>query len=98
MTDKADRIQRLLNDTDLKDAFKDVESAIFQRIKQCPQRDIEGLSYLHLSLHTLESVKASLYQHVREGKVKDFQAVEQQQRTFLGDEDARPNRRIDSRH
>ena len=83
MTAKADRIQSLLDDEHLQEAFENVKAAIHQKIDECPIRDSEGLISLRLSLHLLESVKANLVKAIQEGNLEDFRA--QDKVTFLGD-------------
>lgn len=91
---RADQAKQLLENEIFIQAFKDVENAIFQRIRECPQRDTEGLTYLHLSLHTLESVKANLTEAIRRGKIKDFNVVKLGERPFLAEpEHARSSRK-----
>lgn len=69
MLGRADKAKVLLNDPEFQEAFKAVESSIFEKIKQCPIRDTEGLQILRLQLKLLADVKANIESVVNTGKV-----------------------------
>jgi len=84
--DKGNRCQKLLDDEDLTQAFKDVEDAITLKWKQAPIEDGEGQQKLRLSLHLLQSVQANLKRAVEDGKLEAYR-LEQEKRgvSYLGD-------------
>ena len=86
MTAKADRIQRLLNDPDLIQAFEDVRDALHKGFEQTPPSDVEQLIGCRYRLQVLGSVKANLLQAIEDGKLEDFN--EQDEQSPLGDLDA----------
>lgn len=80
--DRAQRVKRLLNDPELKDAFENTRTAIFQKIEQTPIRDTEGLTQLRLCLKLLNDVRANLDQIVNDGKLAEFKIQEEKKRRF----------------
>lgn len=77
--DRAVKVDKLLNDPLLSEAFDNVRQAIFDTIERTPVRDIEGLTSLRLSLKLLQDVRANLRQVLNDGKVAEFR-IEQQKR------------------
>lgn len=77
--DRAVKVDKLLSDPLLTEAFDNVRQAIFNTIEQTPIRDVEGLTSLRLSLKLLQDVRANLKQVLNDGKVAEFR-IEQQKR------------------
>ncbi|MHC4702266.1 MAG: hypothetical protein ACYTFQ_16995 [Planctomycetota bacterium] len=85
MTERSDRIQRLLDDPDLKQAFQDVRDALHQAFEMTSTTDAEKMLDIRKRLHLLESVEENLIQAIRDGKLEDFNAAEKERPPFLGD-------------
>ena len=85
MTAKSDRVKRLMEDQDLKQAFADVEAALFKQFKQCPPSEQETLRVIKERLHLLQSVEANLYQAIEHGEIEDFNAMQDEKPGYLGD-------------
>ena len=83
---KGNRVQRLISNKDLSQAFKDVENAIITKWMESSQEDEAGHKYLKQAILVLSSVKANLYQAIENGKVETFK-LEQEENVvpFLGD-------------
>jgi hypothetical protein len=73
------RVQRLLNDTDLKDAFASVREAIVAKIEACPMRDTEGAEKLRVMLKLLNDVRVNLEQAISDGRVTQLRVQEWEQ-------------------
>jgi hypothetical protein len=82
VTAKADRVERLLNDRDFKQALEDTRNAILQRFSETPPSQTEQLVECRKLLHLLDSVEANLKQAIRDGKLEVF-THEQQKTGFL---------------
>lgn len=80
---RAERVEKLLNDPELKAAFDNTRTAIFEKIEATPIRDVEGLTQLRLCLKLLGDVKANLVHALNDGKAAEFH-VEQQKKFKLG--------------
>lgn len=85
VTAKATRVQRLLEDKDLQQAFTDVESALFERFKSASVTDgatLKDLKLLHL---LLDSLKANLHKAIQDGKLEVFEIEQRKKVPYLGD-------------
>lgn len=87
MTAKSDRVQQLVDNEDLKEAFANVRERLLIEIEQAPLRDQEGIMTLKYELHLLRSVEANLHRAISDGKMETFN--QQQKSAVLGDLDAR---------
>lgn len=85
MTDKGDRVHRLLTDPDLQQAFIDVRDAILDRFSKTPPSNTEQLVECRRLLQLLESVEANLKRAVSDGKLEDFRVQQDERPPFLGD-------------
>ncbi len=85
MTGKSDRIQRLVDDPDLKQAFQDVRDALHYKFATAPIDDSKGMTDIRNMLHLLDSVEANLGQAISDGKLEDFRAKEDELPPHLGD-------------
>jgi len=77
MTAKADRVKKLLDDPDLKQAFKDVRTYYFDLIEDTPLTDDTALLDIRKMLHLLRDVEQALMTAIEEGHLEDFRAKEQ---------------------
>lgn len=82
---KADRCHKLLEDTDLQQAFKDVRNVILQGFSETPPTDTEQLTEWRRRLLSLDSVEQNLMQAVKDGQLERFRQAEQEQPPYLGD-------------
>ena len=85
MTEKSDRITRLVEDEDLKQAFQDVRDALHHKFATAPLDDREGMADIRRHLHLLDSVEANLHRAIRDGKLEDFRDNENEKMPMLGD-------------
>lgn len=85
MTAQADRVHRLINDPDLKQAFQDVRDALHQAFANTPTNDSEAMVDIRKRLHLLDSVEANLHRAIQDGSLEDFRVEEQERPPFLGD-------------
>ena len=85
MTAKADRIKRLVDDQDLKQAFQDVRDALHYKFATAPLEDSKGMTDIRNMLHLLDSVEANLKQAIEDGQLEDFRAKEDELPPYLGD-------------
>ena len=85
MTAKADRIKRLIEDQDLKQAFQDVRDALHYKFATAPIDDSDGMTDIRKMLHLLNSVEANLKQAIEDGTLEDFRAKEDELPPELGD-------------
>ena len=74
MTAKSDRVARLLEDPDLKQAFTDVRDALHQAFANTPTDDAEALVNIRKYLHLIDSVEANLIRAIEDGHLEDFRA------------------------
>ena len=74
-----------MEDQDLQDAFSDVEKALFERFREAPTEDGEGLKKLKLMHTLLDSVKANLYRAISDGNLERFNEDQQENVQYLGD-------------
>ena len=79
---KADRVQRLIDDPDLKQAFDDVREALHICFDQTPPSDKDTLVAIRQRLQIVDSVWDNLLQALRD-RAKARQQAELQ--PFLGD-------------
>ena len=85
MSEHAERVERLLNDPDLKQAFLDVKNALLDAFSKCPTTDAETMLDIRKRLHLLQSVEANLYRAIEDGKLEDFRIEDQKRPPMLGD-------------
>ena len=80
MTDKSERIERLLNDQDLNNAFETVREYYRDKIEECPMSldNPEPLMDIRKMLHLLGDVKQALYTAIQDGHLEDFNAQEKE--------------------
>jgi hypothetical protein len=86
MTAKADRVQKLLDDPDLKDAFNCVREKYRDMIEETPlsTKDDEALHDIRKMLHLLREVEQNLHNAVQDGHLEDFRVVEDEKHSILG--------------
>ena len=77
MTDKADRIKKLMDDPDLKEAFQAVRQKYLGLIEFTPLADDTALLDIRKMLQLLRDVEQHLMQAISDGKLEDFRATEQ---------------------
>ena len=85
MTAKADRIKRLVEDQDLKQAFQDVRDALHYKFATAPIDDSQGMTDIRKMLHLLDSVEANLKKAIEDGTLEDFRIQENKLPPELGD-------------
>ena len=85
MTTRSDRITRLVEDEDLKQAFNDVRDALHHKFATAPLDDIKGMTNIRAMLHLLDSVEANLHVAIEDGKLEDFRERENEKMPLLGD-------------
>ena len=78
MTAKADRVRRLLEDSDLQEAFENVRDVIYKLFEETPPSDKDALQRVRMKLEALEAVKANLERAIEDGKLEDFRAQEEE--------------------
>lgn len=76
MTAKSERIKRLMEDEDLKQAFQDVRDALHQKFATCHLDDNKGMTDIRMMLHLTDCVEANLQRAVEDGMLEDFRANE----------------------
>ena len=81
---KGNRIERLLANKDLQQAFEDVEAALFNQFREIAPSDRDGLHLIKERLHMLNSLKANLQSAIQDGKLESYQ-TSQENTPFLGD-------------
>ena len=84
-TARADRVARLLEDPDLKQAFRDVRDAILRQFQEIPPSESEQLLKCRERLHLLDSLEANLKRAIQDGKLERLRVEEQKKPPFLGD-------------
>jgi hypothetical protein len=85
MTEKADRIKRLLEDEDLKEAFDLVRSKLLGAVASCNADEVQFMQDIKIRLTLLSAVEQNLRDAITDGTIKDFRASEQERPPFLGD-------------
>lgn len=85
MTAESDRIKRLLEDPDLRQAFQDVREKLHEAFATCRTDDAEVLVDIRKRLHLLDAVEQALYTRLEHGLLEDFRAAEEERPPFLGD-------------
>lgn len=84
MTAKSDRVQKLVTDPDLAEAFENVRQYYRDLIEECPIDDDTALLDIRKMLHLLQDVRSHLTQAIQEGELQDFRS-EQEGQGFLED-------------
>ena len=85
MTAKSDRVEKLLKDEDLNEAFENVRNRLLSAFTTCKTDDTDMMVDIRKRLHLLDLVKKDLMDAIKDGQVKDFQESEKQRPPFLGD-------------
>lgn len=85
MTAKSDRLEKLLQDPDLKEAFENVREHYKSAMCVTPLDDNGDTITLKLRkmLHLLDEVEHDLYQAMEHGQIEDFNAQEQEKQSLL---------------
>ena len=78
MTGDADRIQRLVEDPDIKNAFTRVREHYRNLIEETPIGDDTALLDVRKMLHLLRDVEEDLQTAIDDGHLKDYRAREQE--------------------
>jgi hypothetical protein len=79
LTAKADRVQELVNDPHLKEAFETVREHYRDLIEETPVSDSTALLDIRKMLHLLREVESTLHRTIQEGHLADFRDAEKQQ-------------------
>lgn len=82
---KADRIKKLLDDEDLKEAFSQVRDAIHRGWANTPPTKQDEKEEWHRRLFSIDSVEANLRRAIQDGVLEDFRTTEKERLPFLGD-------------
>lgn len=77
MTDQADRVLRLVEDPDIKAAFKTVREYWRDKIEETPLDNPEVLFDIRKMLHLLRDVEDALQTVIDDGHLQDFRATEE---------------------
>lgn len=77
--ERAARIEKLLKDPDLAEAFASVRAGIVERIEQCPARDTEGAEKLRMMLRLLRDVRANLDSALVDGRVAEIKLAQERE-------------------
>jgi len=85
MTEKSDRIERLLDDPDLKEAFQAVRDRLHQAFATCDCNNVELMKDIRKRLFLLDLVEQDLRTAIEHGKLEDFRVAEQGKPGFLED-------------
>ena len=80
MSEKSDRVMRLMEDQDLKDAFEAVRQKYHDAIERAPidQSASEAVMDIVKCLRLLGDVKQALYTAIQDGHIEDFNAQEKE--------------------
>ena len=82
MTAKSDRIEKLLEDPDLKEAFSSVREHYRDAIELTPLDDNTVLE-IRKMLHLLSEVEQDLYRAIQDGQLEDFNAAEEERHSLI---------------
>lgn len=85
MTAKADRVKKLIEDPDLKDAFNVCRERYRDLIEQTPISEDGALLDIRKMLYLLREVEETLHTAIQDGHLEDFRAAEQESSGFLKD-------------
>jgi hypothetical protein len=85
MTAKSDRVQKLIDDPDLTEAFEVVRQRYRDLIEETPVSDDGALLDIRKMLYLLKEVKEALHTALQQGHLEDFRAREQEGNGFLRD-------------
>ena len=85
ITAKATRVEKLLSNKDLQQAFTDVRDALHKQFDQIAPSDLESMVKIKERLHLLISIEENLKQAIRDGRLEDFKVDEREKLPFLGD-------------
>lgn len=78
MTERSDRVEFILNSPEFQEAFDTVREKYRDMIEDTPVSDDGALLDIRKMLHLLREVEQHLRTAVRDGKLEDFRAQEQQ--------------------
>lgn len=86
MTAKSDRLEKLLNDPDLKEGFENVREHYKNAMCMTPLDENGDKITLKLRtmLHLLDEVEQDLYTALQDGQLEDFNAAEQERQSLIG--------------
>lgn len=85
MTAESDRVQKLVNDPDLKQAFQVCRERYRDFIEETPVSDDGALLDIRKMLHLLREVENNLHSAIENGHLEDFRVAEQESKGFLRD-------------
>ena len=85
MTEKSDRVQRLMDDPDLKEAFANVRDRLLSAFSSCDCNDTEMMKDIRKRLFLLDLVEKDLMSAIQDGTLEDFHMAEQERPGFLED-------------
>jgi hypothetical protein len=78
MTGKADRIQRLVDDPDIKASFQNIREKYRDMIEETPVGDDTALLDVRKMLHLLRDVENDLQTAIEDGHLEDHRVAEQE--------------------
>lgn len=78
MTGKSDRIQRLVDDPDLKEAFKNVHDNLITMFLNTSSEDGKALKDIRRRIATLDAVEQDLQLAIEDGHLEDARAAEEE--------------------
>ena len=82
MTAKSDRVKRLLEDDDLKEAFENVKRFLMEEFFRTDSEDVDRLQDISKRANLLEAVKADLYAAIEAGDYEDFLAQKEEDMSY----------------
>lgn len=85
MTAQADRVQKLVDSPELKDAFIVVREKLRDMIESTPLSDDGALLDVRKMLHLLRDVEEALHTAIETGHLEDFRVNEQVERDNIQD-------------
>jgi len=77
MTGKSDRIQRLVEDPDLKQAFVNVREYLVEMFLRTDSEDGTALMDIRRRINSLDAVEKDLHLAIEDGHLEDLRAVEE---------------------
>ena len=82
MTGKSDRVLRLVQDPDIKEAFQSVREYWRDKIEETPLDNPEVLFDIRKMLHLLRDVEDALQTVIDDGHLKDYRIAEKERETL----------------
>lgn len=80
---KGQKVQHLLDDPTLAQAFDDLRTAIVEGWSKAPLRDVEGQHELKLMLKLVTDLRANLDRAIVDGKLAAIQIEQERKPTFV---------------